>query len=238
MNSHFYKSRTPTLGIAPTSLQLNSDLNLLALRNKVQILDDKNERNRRIYMNYIAQRRTKENIQHQMQVDQERIRNIVNHSYPQLLADIDRYNNQSFQGRYKDYQGRVSNISIIPHEKNEESALQSKHNAFEEMKQRQQAYFYNKQIEDNDYNRLPYIDYLIGRVDKVVPKPYNVNKSECYLGESTLEYNTILNPTNNYMHNKLLFENNKGRRRGNNGMISDIGLYVVNNNNSNNIFRK
>ena len=236
MNSHFYKSRTPTLGIAPTSLQLNSDLNLLALRNKVQILDDKNERNRRIYMNYIAQRRTKENIQHQMQIDQERIRNIVNQSYPKLLADIDKYNNQSFQGRYKDYQGRVSNISLVPHEKKDSNVLQ-RPNAYEEMKQRQQAYFYNKQIENNDYNRLPYIDYLIGRVDKVVPKPYNVNKSECYLGESTLEYNTIINPTNNYMHNKLLFENNKGRRRGNNGMINDIGLYVVNNNNGN-IFRK
>ena len=234
MNSNFYKSRTPTLGIAPTSLQLNSDLNLLALRNKVQILDDKNERNRRIYMNYIAQRRTKENIHHQMQIDQERIRNIVNQSYPKLLADIDKYNNQSFQGRYKDYQGRVSNISIVPHETKD---TQSRPTAYEEMKQRQQAYFYNKQIENNDYNRLPYIDYLIGHVDKVVPKPYNVNKSECYLGESTLEYNTIINPTNNYMHNKLLFENNKGRRRGNNGMISDIGLYVVNNNSSN-IFRK
>lgn len=237
MNSNFYKSRTPTLGIAPTSLQLNSDLNLLALRNKVQILDDKNERNRRIYMNYIAQRRTKENIQHQMQIDQERIRNIVNQSYPKLLADIDKYNNQSFQGRYKDYQGRVSNISLVPHETKDANVLQSRPNAYEEMKQRQQAYFYNKQIENNDYNRLPYIDYLIGHVDKVVPKPYNVNKSGCYLGESTLEYNTIINPTNNYMHNKLLFENNKGRRRGNNGMISDIGLYVVNNNSSN-IFRK
>ena len=54
-------------------------------------------------------------------------------------------------------------------------------NPYEAQFERQRNYFYKKQIEDNDYGRLSYIDYLKGRIEKVEPNPYNRHND--YLGE-------------------------------------------------------
>lgn len=195
--NYLSKAKTPSMPI-PTSLLMNSDLNEEQYRNKVKRYDNTIERNKANYIKYIAMKRTKEDIikRNILNVNYNNVDRIVKENYEKVRQAM--WRNKSAKNiEYNEEQKQTMNLV------NNECYRYKDPDTKESMEERQKIYFYKKQIEDNDYNRLPYINYLTGKVDVVVSNPYNPHKN--YLGESTLKYNTITNPTCDYMANKYLF---------------------------------
>ena len=218
LNKYIFHNKSSNCISAPTSLKLNSDLNLLEYQNKILLNNQKNDIHSQNYLYYISQKKTQNTNLKRISVNQDNINQYVKDYYHQYNQYKNNYQNKSIPKILENQ--KLSNRINLNFPLGQNRYDYSKFGPKESMEERQKKYFYHKQVLDNDYQRLTYLDYLQGKIDHVTPNPYNKHRD--YLGESSIKNNTIINPTNNYLGNKYLFKEKYADH-----LLKNLGKYIM-----------
>lgn len=204
LNKYNYQYKLNEPIPSPTSLKLNSDLNFLDYQNKILLNNRKNDIHSKNYLYYISQKKQQNNNNtvKRISVSEDNINQYVKDYYQQYIKYRNNYQNRSTPNVLENL--KLSNRINLNFPLAQNRYDYSKFGPKESMEERQKKYFYHKQMLDNDYERINYLDYIQGKIDHITPNPYNKHRD--YLGESSLINNTIINPTSNYLSNKYLFK--------------------------------